>query len=205
MNVLIISSSTQNWQTFATWYSVWQTAPDANISLAIIWTKEETPFQLFQWAKRLKVPHFYTKNVFDNDHANKLGIASQAKNKHFLKSKSLLILTPLTMMLKPLPNLSGFLTDDHSMFIECCDNIDNLINYKLLNDSREVALCVEANEVNLLSSIVSYKKGCGRWINKLRGCPFSNAAGLASIEMTQNEHHIINMWKQMTSLYEATA
>jgi hypothetical protein len=202
MNVLIITQTNQDWQTFATWYSVWTNIPNANISIAIKWVKEEVPFRLFQWVKRLKIPHFYTKNIFDDDQANKLGIAIQAKNRHFFNEKELLILTPLTMILKPLPHLSNFLADEHAMFISCHDDI---IDDKVLNNSIVDNLCIEAKEVHLLSSIVSYKKGCGRWINKLRGCPFSNAAGLASVEMTQNEHHIINMWKQMTSLYEATA
>lgn len=205
MNVLIVTDVTQNWQTFATWWSVWKLDPTLNTTLAIVWG-EETPFQLFQWAKRLKLPHFFSKTVFEDHFANKMGLALKAKNKRHFHGDGLLILTPQTMLLKSLPTIENLQADEHSAFVKHLDDFEPLINDRMLNNFQlENPLCVEAKETDRLSPVVSYKKGCGRWVNTLRGCPFSNAAGLALVDMTANEYHIFDMWKQMVSLYEATA
>lgn len=204
MNVLIAGEVTQNWPVFATWFSVWKNIPEANVSL-MIERSGETPFQLFQWAKRLKVPVFFTKREFAEPLANNLKLASQAK--HLFKEDGLLILTALTMVLSQ-PNLTGKIAygNEDAIFIPHISDIDSLMTERVLNNLQlQNGLCVEAKDVDDVSSIVSYKKGCGRWINTLKGCPFSNAAGLALAEMTPNENRIISMWKQMVPLYDATA
>lgn len=73
---------------------------------------------------------------------------------------------------------------------------------ELLNAQREPVF-VEAKESDELCCLVSYKKGCGKWLDTLKGCPFSSAAGLATIAMTANENRIIELWKKMCSLYKA--
>jgi hypothetical protein len=63
---------------------------------------------------------------------------------------------------------------------------------------------VEAKESNDPECFVSYKKGCGKWINTAKGCPFSSASGLISDNMTINERRVIELWKKMVNLYNAS-
>jgi hypothetical protein len=64
-------------------------------------------------------------------------------------------------------------------------------------------LCIEAKDSNETGCLVSYKKGCGKWINTAKGCPFSNAGGLAVADMTASEHRVIELWRKMATLYSA--
>lgn len=59
----------------------------------------------------------------------------------------------------------------------------------------------EAKDSVELIELISFEKGCGRWINTAKGCPFSSAGGLVSTEMTVNEARIIELWKRMVPLY----
>jgi hypothetical protein len=65
------------------------------------------------------------------------------------------------------------------------------------------ALCHEAKLENTPQTIVSYKEGCGKWLNTAKGCPFSNAAGLVSEDMTPNERSVIELWDKMVPVYSA--
>lgn len=91
----------------------------------------------------------------------------------------------------------------NAVFLKNSD-VDEILNDVLL-DAKTLEInefCHEAKETETLSSIVSYQKGCGKWIHKLKGCPFSNAAGLVTSDMTVNEIRIIDLWKRMCQLYK---
>lgn len=202
MNVLIVTEPNQNWQTFATWYSVFENIPDANVAIRCIRNKE-TPMELYQWAKRLNIPIACIGREFQDNFSNRLSIARNVP-------VPCLVLTPLTMVLEKFkkPNES-FIANEHVIFSNSVDEFDNWLNAiqlegKGFNDP-ENTYCKEAKETKKATNLVSYKKGCGRWIDTLRGCPFSNAAGLATEDMTVNERRIIEMWKRMVNLYSATA
>lgn len=205
MNVLIITPTTENWPAFATWYSVRQNLPSATTVVAITHQKNETPFQMFQWAKRLNVRHFYSKIEFTDNCTNKLAISTIAKEKNLFTSGPLLILAPYTLVFND--QFSTDLSfDEFGMFIPNVNDLESLINQRQLNNLEiKNTLISEANETSNLQPVVSYFKGCGKWINTLRGCPFTNAVGLGKRTMTENEFAVIDLWKQMALLYQATA
>lgn len=207
LDVIIVTEVTQNWQTFATWYSANEHLSDANISIKCI-RGTETPFQFFQWTKRLQIPISYTKRVFEDDISNLLSIGVD-----FLAGSTsendLLILTPKTMVLEEPKKFETSLCSEAVAYEKA-----NEVGVKIMLNARQLqgakvqplnTMCKEAKETDEPTSIVSYKNGCGRWIDRLKGCPFSNAAGLASDDMTVNEHRIIETWKRLVPLYNATA
>ncbi len=204
-NVLITSPNTQNWQAFATWYSVREKLKTANTVLCLTQT-EESPFMFFQWAKRLKIPHYFCKNQFSDPIANRLELVKTLLKKKFFNENLPLIILSELMIINNLNFEKKLSLDNNSGFLPNFEGLDDLINGRMLNNFQtDSGLSIEAKEKSEIHPVVSYKKGCGRWINTLRGCPFSNAAGLATEEMTTNEFLIINSWKQMAPLYQATA
>jgi len=203
LSVVIVTEPGRDWETFGTWYSIFKNLPDADISI-VSFRNGETPFQLFQWAKRLKIPVIHATPSFSGKTANLLEAA-----KIIRKTESVLVIPHLTMALKPLDsNLLGLfnyekpILGNNAIFLKNT-NIDEILNNLLLNEKTiEINdFCLEAKETEKLSSIVSYQKGCGKWIHKLKGCPFSNAAGLVSYDMTVNEVRIVDLWKRMCQLY----
>ena len=205
---LILTEPGQDWQTFATWYSVLKNLPDSKTALVVL-RNREMPFQLFQWAKRLRIPLMYLNRYVKDDVANGLYMLKewriQNSGDHFL------MLRPLAMAINPLDDilLSRFRTEklilgEHIWWLSQPD-VDGLLNKHLLEQPLLASdpLGVEARETETLNSLVSYRKGCGKWIDTSKGCPFSNAAGLVSNSMTVNENRIIELWKRMCSLYSA--
>lgn len=210
LSIVIVTETGRDWQTYATWYSMYKNLPDANLSV-ISFRNGETPFHMFQWAKRLKINLTHAKRDFEEDGIIKLLEAAKiAKNKKWTGNR-VLVIPDLTMALKTLDSkLVGQFSHDESLFSHNAiflkdSNIDQILN-DLLLDAKTLDItefCPEAKEIETLSSIVSYRKGCGKWIHKLKGCPFSNAAGLVSSDMTVNEIRIIELWKRMCQLYSA--
>ena len=202
LRILIITESGLNWETFATWYSIHENTPKAQTSIYCV-RSQKTPVSHYQWAKRLNIPFYSLNRQFEDDINNRLHIASQIEG-------NLLVVTPLVMLLEPFKKFDkDFIVNENIIYSEDRKKLQEYLNdiqleNKEINDPNCI-FCPEASETNDASTLVSYKKGCGRWINKLKGCPFSNAAGLATEEMTMNEWRIVEMWKRMTNLYSATA
>lgn len=211
LSVLIVTETDWNWQTFATWYSFYKNLPDAVVRI-VAQRNGSTPFVYFQWAKRLNVSCIKKSPFNDSETLNWLdaGVVCQEKN---LLSNNVLIVRPLTMaidILQPKILESFCQTDqwiDEDMWFLRDPDFKSLLNKAALEENppklTSVNLCFEAKNTQDLASFVSYKKGCGRWIDTSKGCPFSSAAGLASTEMTVNEYRIIELWKKMVPLYKA--
>jgi hypothetical protein len=214
LSVLIITESDQNWQTFATWYSIYRNLPDAKVAL-VCHRNGQTPFVYFQWAKRLSVPSVH-RNPFkhqDNiENLNVLAAVKMAQDRSYI-GDTILVMKPLTMATsafdqKFLDRLKeNKLWVNEEMWFLDEQNVADLINAFYLEDKRlestEERLYVEAKESNEPSCLTSYKKGCGRWIDSAKGCPFSSAGGLITEEMTVNENRVIELWKNMVPLYNA--
>lgn len=229
LDVAIITDSTKNWETFATWYSVNKNLPEAYVRIFCL--RSKTPsFQLFQWAKRLNVPVYYFNSTgskavdtgdkiveIQNDYLNWLNILLAAKSNNLVKN-CVLMISELTMVLQPLPDnmlaiLNGTLPfrwiNEHAWYVKDhnAKEIDKYLkDYHELNLSSftstvEMSLCYDAKSETKLRTFVNYKKGCGRWIHTARGCPFANAAGLMSEDMTPNEKSIIELWDRMVPVY----
>lgn len=209
LHVIIDTETGLDWETFATWYSLFKNAPEAKVSIACA-RNQETPFQYYQWTKKLNIQTIkYTK--FDEVDAvsSKLDMIKKSLNQKIC-SFPLMIINPLTMItdmfsefdLNEMNNKDLIMEKDLWYLKEC--NIEEMMNCHLLDNSykiQENTICFEAKYEENAKSIVSYKKGCGRWINKSKGCPFSSAGGLLSESMTVNESRIIEMWQKMNTLY----
>ena len=63
-------------------------------------------------------------------------------------------------------------------------------------------ICVDAKLCQDVHPLVTYHKGCGKWIDRSKGCPFSSAGGLVTPDLTVNETRIIELWKKMVPLYQ---
>lgn len=210
LSVLITTETGQDWQAFGTWYSIYKNLPDAKIAISIA-RNEETPFQYFQWTKRINIP-VIRHNMFDTENpiASRLDVIGKAISLKMIESP-ILAIKPLVMAIDVLDqNLLEKLNSDSNIFDNDVwflkqPNISDMMNTFLLKqipiETQEKSLCEEAKESQNVRSLVSYKKGCGKWIDKLKGCPFSNANGLMIADMTSCENRIIDLWKRMCTLY----
>lgn len=208
LNILIVTEVGQDWRAYATWYSAFHNVPDAQIGVACF-RNENTPFQLFQWTKRLRVPKFFVNPLGLFPTAEFLNCAKLAQKPNLLviddRTLFLDVLDP--KLLDVLNTKEVCLDPNYNVQFLRNQNADDLLNQILLEDRVPYTqpLCFEANETESLTCLVSCRKGCGKWIDTSKGCPFSNAAGLASTEMTANENRIIELWKRMCSMYSAVA
>ena len=208
LNILITTEPGKDWQTFMSWYSVFKNAPDAKVTIACQRNKE-TPFQLYQWAKKVNVPvvHHdpFAKEPNDPFFQDKILNRLNAIKISGIK-ENLLVLSPLVIIAETFdPKITEVaeLFDEKVWFLQRV-NIDERIDSHVLegvNIKQTNSVCVEAKECDEPACLVSLKKGCGKWIDTSKGCPFSNAAGLALETMTINEHRIIDLWKKLCPLY----
>jgi hypothetical protein len=210
LSVLITTQTGRDWEAFATWYSIYKNLPNAKIAIVCARNKE-TPFQYFQWTKRINVP-MLRYSIFDENNpiASKLDAIGKAVSQQFVEGP-ILIIKDLIMAIDVLDNKlleklnsSDQIFDNDVWFLKQ-PNIPDLMNSHLLNGDviqiQENSLYSEAKESDEIRSLVSYQKGCGKWIHTLKGCPFSNANGLITIDMTSCENRIVDLWKKMCTLY----
>ena len=208
--VLITTETGQDWQTFATWYSIYKNLPNAKVAITCS-RNSETPFQYFQWTKKLNIPTI-KHNPFDekNPISSRLDAIRKAIEESLVQG-SILVIKPLIMMIDILDqklletfNSKSQIFDNDVWFLKN-PNIPDLLNGYLLEDDPikidKNSLCFEAKNLDEIHPIVSYQKGCGKWIDTLKGCPFSNANGLMTADMTSSENRIVELWKKMCSLY----
>ena len=210
LSVLITTETGRDWQTFATWYSIYKNLPNAKV--AIVCTRNnETPFQYFQWTKKIKIP-VIRHNLFDKNDpiASRLDSIDKAISQKIINGP-ILVIRDLIMAIDVLDtelvekmNCNSQILDNDVWFMKEL-NIQRIMNSYLLDENaikiQEKCLFSEAKETNDIRSLVSYQKGCGKWIDTLKGCPFSNASGLMNMDMTLCENRIIELWKKMCSLY----
>ncbi len=209
LNVLLLVKIGQDWQAFSTWYSLYKNLPNATCSLCYIQEKNNTPFQLFQWTKRLKIPAF---GIFDkkNDLLNLLTALIK------LNKKQTLVLPALSVSLKPLNdnllslfNNENFLKHDKVYFSdlskdELITSLDDYLVKDVVN-YREVKISEEAKEYEESYPIITYYKGCGNWIYTKKGCPFACVEGLITDVMTINEQKLFQLWQKIVPLYNSVA
>jgi hypothetical protein len=210
LNVVIMTEPDKNWQSFATWYSIYKNWPDAKVAI-ICHRNGQLPFESFQWARRLKIPILH-RNPCDAEIPNVLeAICALHNQKHI--TDSILVLKPLMMALDIFDNKFLKLLNDSECwrqndiwYLKNQNLVSLLESYYIADWSGPPAIdqvYVEANQVNELSCLVSCEKGCGRWIDTSRGCPFSSADALIAEEMTANEVRVNDLWRKMVPLYNS--
>jgi len=210
LSVLITTETGQDWQAFGTWYSIYKNLPNAKVAISVA-RNEQTPFQYFQWTKRINLP-VLRHNVFDTESpiASRLDAIGKAIA-HKMIEAPILVIKPLVMAVDVLDqklleqlNSDSNIFDNDVWFLKQ-PNIPDMLNSFLLDEDpiemQEKSLCEEAKDAQEVRSLVSYSKGCGKWIDTLKGCPFSNANGLMTADMTSCENRIVDLWKRMCTLY----
>lgn len=220
LNVLILTTVGNDWRTFSTWYSIYKNLPDANIEL-VCERQHQVGFQMYQWAKRLNVPITYTGYLTNNPTHRRLMALNVAEERGMIGSgKKCLLVDPNVMVLDSLNNEFVTLFNQSESKIHINDNIwfindiersdiDNILNEYALSGnlgskvSNSETLGAEAKDAQKPLVFTTYNKGCGRWIDTMQGCPFSNASGLVTEQVTVNEMRIIDLWRKMVSLYSA--
>lgn len=206
-NVLIATEVGKDWQTFGTWYSFYKNMPNANICISCM-RNGQLPFMLYQWTKRLKIKTFHHNPFSEDPKANLIKAMMIAKSEGFLL-ENVLVVKPLVMCLEPfdLPEVEQIINEE-ALFFKNPKPTDIMNSYILEDNKLELSketLCHQANSTENVEPLISYSKGCGKWIDTLKGCPFSNAAGLVSDDITVNEKRIIELWQKMVSLFSAVA
>lgn len=211
LSVLIVTEPGLDWQTFATWYSFYKNWPDAKVAINCL-RNGMMPFAFYQWAKRLNVP-----SVRQNRHAEGAvnwlyALKNSLEAGHV--GENVLVVAPLVMALDLIPELTlaqfdaGSHFDSDVWFLKEPDPGKMLDNFFLESSDIKTepnCLCLEAKDAADPAFLVSYKKGCGKWIHRAKGCPFSSAGGLIAADMTANEHKIIDLWQKMVALYNVVA
>jgi hypothetical protein len=215
LDIVINTRTGEDWKAFAAWYSITKNLPDSRIFLVCNRTMK-VEIRNFQWAKRLSVRHVFQNPVFHDDISNWLQMVSVAQERG-LAGRNVLLIDAKTMVLSPLDEVTivYFNQQDYklsvnqsALFVNGCDidTVKTMIdNVALDGDPGFVVdtarFCFEAREEPELRPIVSYRKGCGKWIDSMKGCPFSNASEFISEAMEPNELRIIEMWRKMVPLY----
>lgn len=215
LTILINSHTAEDWKAFASWYSIYKNLPNAKIIL-VCNRNHKIEFQYFQWAKRLKVPQLFQSAGEASITRLRALAGVLAKN---LAAGPILCIDAAVMLTEPLDEfLLGLLNrDDYELAIGEDVWFSNRLTLKQVEEiwnnyglvggpgvkTLEEKLCFEAKESEDGSCLVSFKKGCGKWIDSKKGCPFSSAAGMVADVMTVNELRVIELWKKMVPLYSA--
>lgn len=213
LQVVIATKSGLDWQTFACWYSLHKSLPDAEVVIVINRTTT-VDWQYYQWAKRLRVPHIFQNAVFERQHAHYLQTASLCAT----DTLGTLVVSPWVMFVNPLnDHLHELFNDDmhvhtydaHCMFLRYrgTQAFNKAIDDVMLGVSTatESLIAHEAKDHSDPWPIISNYKGCGKWIHTMKGCPFSSATGMTGHDMTCNEWKIIEQWRRMVPLYNAVS
>lgn len=210
LHVLLVPNVEEDWESFSSWYSIHKNLPYATCSLSYIIKKDITPFQLFQWAKRINI---HVSGLLDKKNLllNIIRTLIQSKKKNVLITPSFnMVLKPLTKDLLDLFNKEPQFIWDQNNFGFCSLSINELIkfyNQFMLKDDvsflKTNSITLDAKECDDLSPLISFRKGCGNWINTRKGCPFSSAGGLLGEVMTVNEQEIFDLWQNMVPLYSS--
>jgi len=215
LKVIIITELGKDWQTFSYWYSFWKNLPDAEISITSFRTGDMA-IRFLQWAKRMNIPYHY-RNLFSKD--DEIINMLNCLKKETKDGDNVLIVKEVMALREFGTDLLNTLNKDIDL-VESQDawyfnnisiqKINQMLNnhefhqnWKLgLKICKEPLLCSYAKD-EAISCLSSLKKGCGRWIDTLKGCPLSNAAEFVSEEMTINEIKIISLWEKMVPMYNS--
>lgn len=209
LHVLLISEVDDNWLSFSAWYSLRRNLPYAKVSLCYLKNPKNVPTSYFQWAKRIGIRCFGMRpkesEVSNFIHALAYLMKEFDDRNYLVMNSASLALQPLSLPLRE--NLSGFKYDAKGA---CFSDFDvsslSLLydNYMLYNKQPEpLEILHEARDSESFESLISISKGCGKWIDKMKGCPFSSVSGLLGESMTVNEQKIFDLWRDLVPLYHA--
>lgn len=213
LHVLLLATTSQDWEAFGSWYSVTKNLPYSAFSLCYFRQKDITPFQMFQWAKRLELHHFALNDQKD-DLVNRF-LALRELRRQQPDAKNVLMINASVMTVDELDeklckllNQSSFLMDEAAWFCSMeSEDIDAIYSKyqltRMVPAEIQAKICFEAKETVDTTTLISYEKGCGSWIHTMKGCPFANATGLATDEMTISETRVLELWRKMVILYNA--
>jgi hypothetical protein len=182
LSVLICCQPTlpDAWLSFACWYSIRNSLPDAQVALACS-EREKFNYSFFRWAFRAKVPHLIHAGPNVEGVSAKIAIGRGIVNK------------PLLMV------------PSHVMVMDCLDD-DTLL--RLGSDEAILDVTDETLPAKgeTLGRFCSVRDGVGsfvldKWIDK-NGYPFGSVDHFMKGPLTANERRIFQMWKRLGPLYD---
>ena len=201
MDVLIYGGAADNWKLFAAWYSFQFADENRNVSL-VCYSDENVQFELLQWAKRLKVRHWF---LHENPDPLELAYAYLDRQP---QAGHVLVVDCTVMQVLPW-------AEDVTQVYRWCKHglllkgdrqaAGDLLNRRLLLGEvlAEDVFIHEARQAVGDCSLASYQGGCGKWDGRHRACPFHNASAWEDTGMNITEMRIIDLWRRMNNLFEA--
>lgn len=212
LDIVILTETGQDWQAFATWYSIWKNLPEAKIQI-VCRRNQQAPFQYFQWVHRMKVS---LAHIAADAPTEPLYLVHTLEEHKLRSSNNILLVDCCTLCVDVFDNRTlsilndpsyDILQNQNTFFSHLNKHSDAWENHQLLGNSQcrynDNVLVHEAKDSNSVFPLISIRKGCGRWIDTLKGCPLANASGLISESMTANENRVIELWRKMATLYSA--
>lgn len=217
LDIVINTKTGEDWQAFSTWYSINKNLPDSKVFIVCNRTME-VEIRYFQWIKRLNLRHVFQNPVYHDVISNFLQMITVPLSRG-LVGENILLVDAKTIFLSPFDDqtLDYFNRKDYKIALNQTAIFVNGVDLEAVNTMIDnIALegdpgvpvdgtrfSYEAKDEEDLRSIVNYGKGCGRWIDSMKGCPFSNASRLLTDSMQPNELRVIEMWRKMVPLYNA--
>lgn len=217
LGIVINTKTGEDWKAFSTWYSINKNLPDAKVYIVCNRTMD-VEIRNFQWVKRLNIRHVFQNPVYHDVLSNFLQMISVPVERGLI-GENILLVDAKTVFLSPLDNetLDYFNRKDYKLAINSTAVFVNGADREAVNTMidnialegvpgvpiNETPFSYEARDEEELRSIVNYGKGCGRWIDSMKGCPFSNASELLTSSMQPNELKVIELWRKMVPLYNA--
>lgn len=213
LSVVIAAKTGDDWKSYTTWFSIVNTIPEAKVVLACF-RDGNVDFQYFQWAKRIKLPLYYVpfknEKIVDQLQTILIGIQKNLLTENVLVvDPNIVIADCLSVNLLDLLNSQTLIKNEAAIFVRNANKervaelIDDFWLLGSVSPTSETPLYGEAKNNNDEHSLISYFKGCGRWIDTMKGCPLASAGALVSSEMSVNEVRIIELWKEAASFYSA--
>jgi hypothetical protein len=214
LDILIVTDLSLDWQTFATWYSLFKNLPDAQIAM-VCHRNWYVPFQCFQWAKRLNVKHLYRNREDDEVSTLLYSLLKSRSEGHILRRRTLIVKAYVmatdvlsSRLLELLNEEKGLLSGGSVWYVNNLSDQeieDAISDHALVGEfeHRNVELCCDVRSSTKTDCFTDYSKGCGKWIDTMKGCPLSSASGMVSDDMTVNELSVIDLWRKMVSLFGA--
>ncbi len=164
-----------NFMSFACWYSLHKNLPDANILLACE-RPEEMKMDLFQWVYRLQIPFFYYQKTDPITQAIQTDKATYP----------ILTLPCDTICLDTL---------DHTIIDKINDN-KIIVGEELCLSAKNPETAVFCSLKEGVGAFVP-----SRWI--YRGShPFKNADMFSKGDLTMNERRIFQLWKKLGRIFD---
>lgn len=218
ISILLTTEATSHneWKTFATWYSLYQNLPEANVAIACARRGLNQGLPYFNWVYRCSTPFFQHKNVGEH---NKIFALCLALKKEIVQCP-VVIIDPNTIAIRPFSG--GFLDEINNsdigvlksggvFYFNNQNNPSPEILFELIDkcgkDCELLAVNCQ-NHCDFLPTFAYFENQCAKfnlehWEKKYNVAPFAYATKFKSEKMTVAQNKILSLWNRIANTYEA--